>query len=139
MGELIHNLRGLSVLVVEDEVDARELLGFLFKGAGANVYMADTAAAALAILAVHTPDVVISDIAMPDQDGYSLLRRVRSLDHEAKRTMPAIALTAFSREVDRERALDAGFDLHMSKPFQAPDLIQAVHQLIHERRTSIAE
>lgn len=127
------DLIGLRILVVDDEADARDLLACLLESAGATVYLADAAATALAILASHTTDVMVSDIGMPDEDGYSLMRNVRSLPHEDKRTIPAIALTAFTRDVDRQCALTAGFDVHLGKPLQPPILVRALRELMHAR------
>jgi CheY-like chemotaxis protein len=121
-------LQGLNILVVDDELDGRELVACILEQFGATVYLADAPHAALEWLAEHTPDLMISDIAMPGEDGYSLMRRVRTLD-DARSDIPAIALTAFSRELDRARALGAGFDLHMSKPLDPPVLVRAVREL----------
>lgn len=126
-------LEGLSILVVDDEPDARELVACLLETRGAQVHLADAPMAALDVLAQHTPDVMISDIAMPGEDGYSLMRRVRSLREDDKRNIPAIALTAFTRSVDRERALVAGFNVHMGKPVQSSALMQAVLDLARAR------
>jgi CheY-like chemotaxis protein len=123
------DLNGLSILVVDDQADVRELVGFLLEANGARVHLADATAAALGVLAAHTPDVIISDIAMPGEDGYSLMRRVRALRQHSKRSIPAIAVTAFCRDVDRERALDAGFNLHMSKPIDPVLLVRGVADL----------
>jgi CheY-like chemotaxis protein len=124
-----HELTGFSILVVDDELDARELVACLLESRGATVYLADAPTAALTLLARHTPDVMISDIAMPGEDGYALMRRVRSLKQAEKRNIPAIALTAFTRNVDRERALVAGFDVHLGKPVQPSVLMAAVVDL----------
>lgn len=122
-------LHGLTVLVVDDEPDAREVLAFILLTRGARVEEAGGPEAALAYLAMHTPDVLISDIAMPGEDGYSFIQRVRALKNDGKRSIPAIALTAFVRDVDRERALQAGFDLHLPKPLPVNSVIQAVFEL----------
>jgi CheY-like chemotaxis protein len=124
-----HDLTGFSILVVDDELDARELVACLLEARGAKVYLADAPTAALTLLARHTPDVMISDIGMPGEDGYALMRRVRSLKQAEKRNIPAIALTAFTRNVDRERALVAGFDVHLGKPVQPSVLMAAVVDL----------
>ncbi len=124
-----HDLTGFSILVVDDELDAREVVAYLLESRGAKVYLADAPTAALDLLARHTPDLMISDIAMPDEDGYALMRKVRSLKQAEKRNIPAIALTAFARSVDRERALVAGFDVHLGKPVQPSVLMAAVVDL----------
>lgn len=127
------SLEGMTVLVVDDELDAREVLSQTLQLHGATVYAADSPTAALAVLAMHTPDVMISDIAMPGEDGYSLMQRVRTLTHDEKRQLPSVALTAFARESDRQRALQAGFDLHLAKPMQAEKLLLAIAQVTRRR------
>ena len=122
-------LHGLTVLVVDDEPDAREVLAFILVTRGAHVEEVGGPEAALAYLAMHTPDVLISDIAMPGEDGYSFIQRVRALQNDGKRDIPAIALTAFVRDVDRARALGAGFDLHLPKPMPVTSVIRAVYEL----------
>jgi CheY-like chemotaxis protein len=132
------DLHGLRVLVIDDELEARELVADLLKRCGAEVHQADAPMAALAFLAMHTPDVMISDIGMPGGDGYGLMRRVRSLGHKQKRTIPAIALTGFTRDRDRALALGAGFDVHMPKPLEPAVLTQAVLDLARTRTVQIA-
>ena len=127
------HLVGLRILVVDDELDARELVGCVLESAGATVYLADAASTALELVAQHTPDVMVSDIGMPDEDGYSLMRNVRALPRPEQRTIPAIALTAFTRDVDRESALGAGFNEHLPKPLHPAALVQALSQLARGR------
>jgi signal transduction histidine kinase/ActR/RegA family two-component response regulator len=127
-------LHGLSILVVDDEPDARELIGYLLETCGANVQRADSAAAALELLGASAFELIISDIGMPREDGYSLIRSIRTLVAEANRNIPAIALTAFARNEDRERALTAGFNLHVAKPVEPSVLVQAVLDLTAHRR-----
>jgi CheY-like chemotaxis protein len=117
-------LDGLRVLVVDDESDARRLLGKVLGEAGAIVTAKGSVADAMAALAIAAPEVLVSDIAMPDQDGYELIRQVRSRGLTAK-DLPAIALTAFAHKDDRRRALLAGFQVHVPKPIDPHDL-QAV-------------
>lgn len=121
------SLSGLSVLVVEDEEDTRTVLTRLLREAGASVGTADSAKAALNKLQGAKVDILVSDIGMPDEDGYSLIRKVRAAaDYGA---LPAIALTAFARTEDRERAIHAGFQLHLTKPIVPTDLVNAIRQL----------
>jgi signal transduction histidine kinase/ActR/RegA family two-component response regulator len=128
------DLTGAEVLLVEDEADARNLLAEVLRRAGASVYSAGSAAEAFAALEKKNFDIVVSDIAMPDEDGYSLLKRVRNSDF-ACAGMPAIALTAYAREEDRARALAAGFDVHVSKPVSPATFLATVsHALTHNRR-----
>lgn len=122
-------LTGLTVLVVEDEHDAREVLACMLEMRGARVHDVPCSAAALAYLAQHTPDLMISDIAMADVDGYSLMQQVR-IDQRAPGTnLPNIALTALTSDVDRRRAMDAGFDRHLPKRMQSADLLQCSMEL----------
>ena len=114
-----HELKEATILVVDDEPDARELIAILVKGAGGQVRTASSSADAMTQLATETVDLIVSDIGMPDEDGYAFVRRVRGLDGPAGR-VPVIALTAYAREQERTRALAAGFDAHLSKPI-APD------------------
>jgi len=129
----------VRVLVVDDEPDARELVAHFLEGCGMQVDLAGSAAEALAHLTSNTPDVIISDIGMPDQDGYFLIRSIRTLQNVEKSSIPAIALTAFTRNEDRTRALVEGFNLHMAKPVEPSVLVRAVADLAtHGRRPSDA-
>jgi signal transduction histidine kinase/CheY-like chemotaxis protein len=119
------DLTGVSVLVVEDNDDSRRLLQTILTRSGARVRVAESAATALRILAGEWPDIVISDIEMPGEDGYSLIRKIRLQEPPSQR-VPAIALTAYTRSVDRVRALAAGFQAHMSKPVEPAELVAAV-------------
>jgi CheY-like chemotaxis protein len=114
----------LRVMVVDDEADARRLLVKVLAEAGAVVTAVSSVVQAMAELANANPEVLVSDIAMPGQDGYELIRQIRSTGLNAK-TLPAIALTAFAHKDDRRRALLAGFQVHVSKPIDPHDL-QAV-------------
>jgi signal transduction histidine kinase len=118
-------LDGLRVLFVDDEPDARELVAMVLTDAGATVHAAASAAEAMALIEREPFDVMVSDIGMPGEDGYSLMRRV------AARTpaVPGIALSAFTSAQDRERALAAGFQTHLPKPLDAPALIAFVDRL----------
>jgi CheY-like chemotaxis protein len=116
-------LKGVKILVVDDEPDARRLIKRLLESCEAKVLTADSAETALAIVAGEKPDLLVSDIGMPVVDGYELLRRVRALGPEQGGKVPAIALTAFARSEDRTRALLAGFLLHVSKPVEPRELI----------------
>jgi PAS domain S-box-containing protein len=122
-------LDGLRVLVVDDEPDTRELLKFGLSRCGARVSAASTATEALKAIAEELPEVLISDIGMPEADGYELIRRVRSLPAERGGETPAVALTAYARSEDRQRALKAGYQLHVSKPVELAELVAAVSSL----------
>jgi CheY-like chemotaxis protein len=117
-------LNGLHVLVVEDDTDSRNVLTLLLQRLGALVEAVATAREAYDRLQHRRPDVLVSDIGMPDEDGYSLIRRVRQLT-EARR-LPAIALTAYAREQDAEEAIGAGYDEHLPKPVAPADLVRAI-------------
>jgi PAS domain S-box-containing protein len=122
-------LDGLRVLVVDDEPDARELLAELLEGRGAESFSADCAAEARRAIAIARPHVIISDIAMPEEDGYDFIRSVRALATQHGGTTPAIALTAHARREDRVRALGAGFTSYVHKPVDVEELIRLVQNL----------
>jgi len=122
-------LDGLKIMVVDDEEDARALLVEVLGERGARVCTAESVAHALAQFAVFEPDVLVSDIGMPEADGYALIRQVRRLDPGAGGNIPAIALTAYARTQDVERALEAGFQRHLAKPVDAERLIGMIAQL----------
>ncbi|TFW27953.1 hybrid sensor histidine kinase/response regulator [Massilia horti] len=126
----LRNLAGVRVLVVDDDRDARELIARILGDCQADVRLAANAGDALAQLAAARFDVLITDLAMPEVDGYELLARVRALGREGGGRMPAVALTAFARSEDRLRALEAGFSAHLSKPVEAGELIDAVAAIV---------
>ncbi|MET0286847.1 MAG: ATP-binding protein [Polyangiales bacterium] len=119
-------LRGVSVLVVDDELDMRELVAHVLTEVGAHVLCAASAAEAFRLLRSELPDVLLSDIGMPDEDGYALMRRVRELPAGEGGDTPSIALTAFARSEDRQRALTAGFQSHLAKPIESAELVAVV-------------
>jgi two-component system CheB/CheR fusion protein len=121
-------LPGLRVLVVDDETDTRELLRTVLEECGAKVTVAASVEAALAALEGATPDVIVSDIQMPGRDGYDLIREVRALGSRLA-AVPALALTAHARMQDREHAMSAGYQLHLSKPIEPADLVFSVATL----------
>ena len=116
------DLTGLKLLVVDDEPDARELVKRVLSDCGAEVMATGSAEEALRYIESQRPDVLVSDIGMPETDGYELLRRVRALGAERGGKLPAIALTAFARSEDRTRALRAGFLAHIAKPVEPSEL-----------------
>ena len=127
----IENLKldGLLILIVDDDNDTRQLLTQSLAFHGASVISADSAENALTQLEEKNPDVLVSDIGMPNEDGYSLIRRVRVLPNEQHRNIPAIALTGFARAQDRMRALSAGFQNHVSKPVEPDELATVIASL----------
>ena len=117
------------ILVVDDEADVRELLRTILAQCGARVTVAASVREALETLAQATFDVLVSDVRMPEEDGYALLRKVRALDAERGGRIPALALTAYSRIEDREAALSAGYQQHAAKPIEPAELAAAVATL----------
>ena len=126
----IVRLDGVHVLLVEDDDDSRKLLGTMLRRYGARVTATKSAAEALAVFEDDLPDVMVSDIGMPDQDGYELVRRVRALPAEKGGGTPAIALTGYASRKDRERALASGYQQHMAKPIEQVDIITAIAALV---------
>jgi signal transduction histidine kinase/CheY-like chemotaxis protein len=122
-------LDGLRVLVVDDETDARQLISHLIARAGAEVKTCGSAHEALELLEQWRPDVLMSDIAMPGEDGYSLIRKVRALSPTKGGQTPAAALTAYAREEDRQRALAEGYQMHVAKPISSGQLVAILAQL----------
>jgi CheY-like chemotaxis protein len=122
-------LIGLGILIVDDEPDAREILEEVLTLGGATVKAAADAAEALRILSDFTPDVIISDLAMPGEDGLSLIRKIRARAPDRVASIPAIALTAYTRTEDRVQALNAGFQLHVPKPVDPTELVATVASL----------
>ena len=125
-----NSLNGLRILLVEDEPDARELLAVLLQGSGANVESVDCAGDALQRLRLSTPDLLLSDIGLPRESGYDLIRQVRSLSSDINK-IPAIALTAFATESDREKSLSAGFQAHLAKPVEPDQLVATIKGLVN--------
>jgi PAS domain S-box-containing protein len=126
-----HALQDMTILVVEDEPDSRELLVSLLEQHGAKVLAAASVAEALDKLTLATPQVLLSDVGLPGEDGLSLIRKVRSLP--MGETLPAIALTAFVSPADRQRAMDAGFNAHIAKPIEPEELIRVLIELVEKR------
>ncbi len=122
------SLDGLQVLIVDDEADAREFISAVLESHGMRVTTVATAAAALEVLEQFRPDVLVSDIRMPDENGYSLIRKIRELEAEKGWHIPAAALTAYLAE-DREKAISAGFESHLHKLAQPKELIEMVARL----------
>jgi len=119
---------GLRVLVVDDETDAREAMVMVLTQAGAVVTAASSAAEALQQLPNAQPEVLVSDIGMPDQDGFDLIRQVRALGYQA-RDLPAVALTAFVGKDHQRRAIMAGFQVHVPKPVDPHGLTSVIASL----------
>jgi len=129
-------LRGLRLLVVDDQLDSRQLIAYLLDASGADTRQADGVEAALAELAEHTFDVLVSDIAMPGRDGYDLIQALRSRDTGDAQRLPALAITAFARDQEREHMIAAGFDAHVPKPIDQKLLVQTVARLAGRSATA---
>jgi len=125
------DLTGVKVLAVDDEGDTREFLRAALEQYGASVISAGAAAEAWQLLQTHRPDVLLSDVGMPDEDGFTLIRRIRSLPPDQGGEIPAAALTAYAREGDRLQALAAGFQMHIPKPIEPIQLLTVITKLIH--------
>jgi PAS domain S-box-containing protein len=125
-------LKGVNVLVVEDDSDTRAFVARVLVEAGANVAEASNSVEALALVRTNTPSILVSDIGMAQQDGYQFIRSVRGAGYSAD-TLPAIALTAFSRAQDRADAIKAGFQIHLVKPISADRLTNAISMLATQR------
>jgi PAS domain S-box-containing protein len=123
------SFKGLRILVVEDDQDTRDLVRRLLESHRAEVIVAASALEALDLLETERPDVLVSDIGLPDVDGYSLVQRIRN-NGSATANIPAVALTAFARSEDRTRALAAGYNAHITKPVEAPELIITIGNLV---------
>jgi CheY-like chemotaxis protein len=124
-------LEAIRVLVVDDEQDGRALVARILDGQGANPVCASSATEALDLLSREHFDLLLSDIGMPDINGYDFIGQVRQLDKSRSRPLPAIALTAYARTEDRQRSLLAGFHMHLAKPIEARELIASIAGLLH--------
>lgn len=122
-------LAGRQILVVDDEPDALEYFRIVLEQEGAQVATVKSVSEALQSIIASPPDVLVSDIGMPEEDGYSLIARVRALEAQGNKFLPAVALTAYAREEDRERALAHGFQLHLAKPVEPDELVAAIVKL----------
>ena len=119
-------LQRLCVLVVEDEPDAREFLTTLLTRFGADVIPAASVQEALAGLESGRPDVLVTDLVMPDEDGFTLIQKVRTMERAVGSRLPAIAVTALAGTEERQKAMAAGFDVHLTKPVEPIDVVTAV-------------
>jgi len=119
-------LRGRTILVVEDHDDTRELIAGVLEAAGARVLSASTTREAIERATGVQPDLLVADIGLPGEDGYMLLARIRKMCPE----IPAVAVTAYARPADRDRALAAGFNLHITKPLDPKQLLELIAGLV---------
>ncbi|HKP86474.1 MAG TPA: ATP-binding protein [Blastocatellia bacterium] len=125
----VSNLNGLRVLVVDDEPEAREMLRIMLIQFGAEVRVSASAQEVLETLERWIPEVLVSDVGMPDEDGYFLIRKLRSLGREAGGRIPAVALTGYARPEDRQRLLSAGYQAHLTKPVELAELVNTIASL----------
>jgi CheY-like chemotaxis protein len=119
-------LKGLRILVVDDEADSRELITAILSRCGSEVKCSESAAAAINDVRNWKPDLLVSDIGMPNEDGYALIGKLRRLKSKKVREMPAVALTAYATVEDRTRALSSGFQLHVPKPIDPEVLVRSL-------------
>ncbi len=138
---IVHSpsLEGLRLLVVDDDLDFRELVTLMLGPYGAVVKTAASAAEALACIENWKPDVLVADIGMTGEDGYGLIRKVRAISSERGGNTPALALTAYTRPEDRDQALSAGYQMHLAKPITGPELAAAVANLAGRSNQAPAE
>ena len=130
------SLADVHVLVVDDEVDARELVKRLLEMAGATVSMAGSASEAMGCILASRPDVLVCDLGMPAEDGFSLIRQLRVLEERQESVLPAVALTAYARSEDRTKAIRCGFQNHLAKPVEPAELLAVVSSLAGRRVTT---
>lgn len=126
------------MVVVDDDGDARDLLATVLLNRSAQVFVAGSAAEALELVQRELPDALISDIAMPEEDGYMLIGRLRALPEASGGKTTSIAVTAYAGRADRKRALDAGFDAHFSKPLDIDTLVRELAPLRPDAQSSSA-
>jgi CheY-like chemotaxis protein len=128
----VEALRGKRVLVVDDEPDSLALVLELLRERGAHAVGATSAADGMKVAAQLSPELIVSDIGMPITDGYDFIRELRKQSNSSLRQVPALALTAFAGEKERLRALAAGFDRHMPKPFDGGELLRSLGQMVQQ-------
>jgi CheY-like chemotaxis protein len=128
------DIAGCRILIVEDDADSREMLDMLLRTLSAETETAATAAEAWDRLSSFRPDVLISDLGLPEVDGYDLIKRIRSLSAADGGETPALALTGFASADEKRRVKSAGFDGHLSKPVDYDKLIEAIGTVRHRRR-----
>jgi len=119
-------LHGLRILVVDDEPDSRELVATILKRWGGQVRCSQSAADALVAFKEWDPDLLISDLAMPEEDGFTLLRKLRKLRSKRAKQIPAVALSAYASDEDRSIALAQGFQMHLPKPIEPHNLVSSI-------------
>jgi PAS domain S-box-containing protein len=134
--ELLPELKGCKILAIDDQADALDLVKRILEDTGATVFVANSALEGLEILKTRRPDIVLTDIGMPDHDGYEFIKWIRELKMPYKNDIPSVALTAFARPEDKERALSAGFQAHVTKPINEFELVSVIVRLISKSGNS---
>jgi len=132
--QVAQQLQGVKVLVVDDEPDSRDLLKTILSRCGSEVRCSESAAHAMLEFESWNPELLVSDIGMPNEDGYSLIRRVRELESDSAR-IPAVALTAYATDEDRLQALSAGFQIHVAKPIEPESFVTSIAEVLCRRRS----
>jgi CheY-like chemotaxis protein len=132
-------LQGIQILAVDDDADNLELITFVLEQAGASVISVSSATEALQRLKQTQFDILLADIAMPEMDGYTLLRFLRGMPPEQGGAIPAIALTAYAGEINQQQAITAGFQLHIPKPIDPEVLIEAIAQTVSTHSTILSD
>ena len=138
-GLLINSSRildGLRILVVDDDPDTRDLVSTILKRCGSEVRCSESAADAILAFQEWNPDLVVSDIGMPHEDGYGLIRKLRKLRSRRAKQIPALALTAYATDEDRTLALSAGFQMHLAKPIEPESLVSSIAAALGRDRSS---
>ncbi|HEY9300506.1 MAG TPA: response regulator, partial [Phormidium sp.] len=130
----LNPLQDVRILLIDDEPDARELIAFILEDAGAIATVAASALEALKIFPQLKPDLVVSDIGMPEMDGYMLIEQIRAMPPQQGGQVPAIALTAYAGEINEQQAIAAGFQRHLAKPVEPDQLVEAVITLVQEEK-----
>lgn len=131
-------LRNVTVLAVDDDDDTRELLRVVLEDAGAKAVTADSAEAALSLYRVAPPDIIVSDMRLGSSDGYAFIAAIREYNREYRGFTPAIALTGFAYPGDEPRAIAAGFDAYIRKPFNPESLVLTITALLRKQRQDAA-
>lgn len=127
------SLQGIKILVVDDEADSRDLLMTILTQCGSDVRCSDSAAEAWEAFHEWNPDILVSDIGMPIEDGYSLIRRLRKLESARAKAIPAVALTAYATDEDRSQALSAGFQIHVAKPIEPESFVSSLASVLNQK------
>jgi CheY-like chemotaxis protein len=127
-------LSNIRVLVVDDEADNREMMTTVLQQYGAEVMAVASVKEALKAVIQQPPDILVSDIGMPEEDGYTLIRQLRQQEAANQKPLPAVALTAYARESEQQLALAAGFQMHIAKPMEPNNLVEAIAKLVNRTK-----